>query len=351
MFVWIAVALGAGMMGIAKPQTERTTSFFLPIPSMRDVISSGRADGPEKTSYQLLNRTTGHLDELSLPVEPSWSLLSVSPWCDHDGNLQAVGRWVSRRDEQDDFCGLGLVRLPDMAVKSRVTLDVLPTGKPCWVPGHPGEVLFPAANGELYHCNLGTGDGADSEVERSTAKRPETRARPVRWKTEQPGSGVVYLDDPAWSSEPAIDRFVFVVLSMLERHGSRRTITPSRLWWLVLNDTRDAVVAAGPLNAQAEETAGCDRQFERMPNVVVGPGGKIQIAYLTRRAGENSWRLRAARLEIDATSGNPRLANSGGTSNVIASRLAATAMAVSADGKNIYAMDIAGRTTKHPLGE
>ena len=41
-----------------------------------------------------------------------------------------------------------------LTVKNRITLDVLPTGKPCWVNGRPGEILFPAGDGQLYRCNI-----------------------------------------------------------------------------------------------------------------------------------------------------------------------------------------------------
>ena len=49
---------------------------------------------------------------------------------------------------------MGSFRLSDGAVLSRVPMEILPTGRPCWVPGQERTILFPAGDGRLYRCRL-----------------------------------------------------------------------------------------------------------------------------------------------------------------------------------------------------
>ena len=59
--------------------------------------------------------------------------------------------------DEGAFCGMGSFRLSDGAVISRVPMEVLPTGHPCWVPGQSRTILFPAGDGRLYRCRLPAG--------------------------------------------------------------------------------------------------------------------------------------------------------------------------------------------------
>ncbi len=352
-FGWIAIALGAGVLGVGAHEMTGSTTFFIPSPSLHDAVPTGRPDGPDKIQYQLLDRKTGQIDALTLPQDAAWSFLSVSPWRDHDGNLQAIGRWVRRQEGHDEFCGLGLLRLPDMTLTGRITLDVLPTGKPCWVPGRPGEILFPAGNGQLYRCKLGGRAGeepvlfSDGNDGQKTAAAP--RARAVTWEAQPPGSGAVYLEDPIWSSEPAVRHLVLVALSMMEHREGRPVILPSRLWWLAMNDEGDAIVAAGRLIEPGPDGESKRTSFERMPNVVVGPGGKISLVYLARSSSENSWRLQSAPLELDPATARPHIKNDGTATRALAHGLAPAALVVSADGRDVYAIAASGGTVKHSL--
>ncbi len=150
--------------------------------------------------YRLIDQTTGRVKSLTLPEGEAWSLLSVSPWRDKDGNLEAAGRWVSRGEGADEFCGLGCLSLPSSTVKKRITLDVLPTGKPCWVPARPGEVLFPAGDGHLYRCKI-TGQGRDQRDDdpgRVPSKNEGrvVQARAVTWETKTPARASRYSPTP-----------------------------------------------------------------------------------------------------------------------------------------------------------
>jgi hypothetical protein len=350
---WMTVALGAGAFGLSAREVSGSTTFFIPSRSLHDAVPSGRPDGPDKMKYHLLDRATGKIEALPLPLEPAWSLLSVSPWRDQDGDLRAVGRWVSRLEENEEFCGLALLRLPDMTVINRITLDVLPTGKPCWVPGRSDEVIFPAGDGQLYRCNVGDRTG-DSSVDASTSSGGSewediVPVRPVAWKAKQPASGVIYLGDPAWSSEPSVRHLVFVALSMMDQHENQRIILPSRVWWLLVNEDGDAIVAAGSLTDCESAEPRNNLEFERMPNVVIGPGGKISLVYLARKSSENSWRLRSARIELDPATSLPRIERNAGASHVVAEGLSPGSLVVSADGERVYAIDASGQTVVHAL--
>ncbi len=316
------------------------------------MLPTGRPDGPERPQYQLLDRTSGAIRTLELPAEQVWSMLSVSPWRDESGHVEAAGRWVRRDDSQEPFCGLGLLSIPEMTVKTRITLDVLPIGKPCWVPGRVGEVLISAGDGQLYRCNVskqGATDesaSADSTGHAGRASRQTVATRLVNWATDMPGSGLVYLHDPFWSSEPAFRHIVFVSLSMLDVREGKRMISPASLWWLAMNEDDDEIVAAGPLAPEAP----ADVAFERMPTVVVRSGGRLSMVYLMRQRHQNHWRLRAAALTLDPSTSRPRMT---------APRdfvhdddgFAPSSLVASASGEFIYAIAHDGRTVKSVIPE
>jgi hypothetical protein len=300
-----------------------------------------------------LDQTNGQTNALTLPAREDWSLLSVSPWRDKDGNLEVAGRWVCAREGGEGFCGIGCMTLPDSTVKRRVTLDVLPSGKPCWVYGRPGEVLFPAADGQLYRCNIAgqAGENRPDNSRRRPLKNDENvlEARAVTWATKMPGLGAAYLCDPAWSSEPLLGHLVFVSLSTKEFRNGRRVILPAKLWWLVMDDEGDAIVNAGRLTIPGLEEPTNDTIFERLPSVKVGAGGEISLAYLTRNSGQKSWQLRSAKLEIDAETAVPRMRRSGARSNALANDLAPSPLVFSANGECVFAMDGSGRIVKHSI--
>ena len=279
-------------------------------------------------------------------------MLSVSPWRDKDGNLKAAGRWVCRREGEEEFCGIGFLTLPDSTVRNRVALDVLPTGKPYWVHGRPGEVLFPAADGQLYRCNVAghAGENALDNSRRLPLKNEGNRckARAVAWETEMPGLTAAYLNDPAVSSDPLLSHLVFVSLSTKEFRDGRQMIRPSKLWWLVMNDEGDAIVNAGRLTIPGPEETRSDTIFERMPSVVTGAGGEIYVVYLTKISRQKFWQLQSAKLEIDAETALPRM-RSGARSNELANDVAPSPLVFSANGEYVFAIDGSGQIVKHSI--
>ncbi len=345
------LALGAGVLGVGAHDSSGST-FFLASRSLHDALPLCRLEYPGAVEYRLVDQTNGQINALTLPERDEWSLLSVSPWRDQDGNLEAAGRWVCRREGEEEFCGIGSLRLADSTVKKRVTLDVLPTGKICWVYGRPGEVLFPAGDGQLYRCNIAgrAGENASDNSRKHPQKNESNvlKARAVAWKTEMPGLAVPRLGDPAVSSEPVLARLVFVSLSSQEFRAGRRINLPSKLWWLVLNDDGDAIVNAGRLIEPGPEEQWDDTISERLPNVVTGAGGEISLVYLTRSLGQKSWKLRSAKLEIGAETGLPRM-HSGTALDVLAKDVTASPLVVSANGEQVFAIDGSGQIVKHSI--
>jgi hypothetical protein len=349
---WTVLALGAGVLGIGTPDSAGST-YFLPRPSLHDALPLHPPEAPGDAEYRLLDQTNGQTNALALPAREDWSLLSVSPWRDKDGNLEVAGRWVCAREGGEGFCGIGFMTLPDSTVKRRVTLDVLPSGKPCWVYGRPGEVLFPAADGKLYRCNIAgqAGEKRPDDSRRLPLNNDENvlQARAVAWATKMPGLGAAALCDPAWSSEPLLGHLVFVSLSHKVFRDGCRVILPAKLWWLVMNDEGDTIVNAGRLTVPGPEEPTNDTIFERLPSIKVGAGGEISLAYLTRESGQRFWQLQSAKLEIDAETAVPRMLQSGTRSNALANDLAPSPLVFSANGECVFAMDGTGQIVKYSI--
>jgi hypothetical protein len=348
---WIAVSLSAGVLGVVVHQAPERT-FFLPRPALEDAISVGKFDSLGRLEYNLLDQTNGRVERLTLPDNDAWSLLSVSPWRNKDGELEAAGRWVRRGSDDEAFCGIGFLTLPGSTVIKRVTLDVLPTGKPCWVPGRPGEILFPAGDGQLYRCNIADRnrkDGADrSRVRPEKKEEKEAEAQVVNWDTESPGAGVVVLVDPAVVPELGLSHLVFVALGAQDWRNGQRVNLPTKLWWLAMNDQGDAIVDAGRLVVPDKEGVRDDRIYERCPNVVARPDGKINLVYLNRIAPNSSWRLRSCTLEIDSKTSLPRTRRDE-EPMTLAKDLRAEPLVVSAKGDTVYAVDRDGHIVQHSI--
>lgn len=151
---WILVALGIGAMGGMRTRVDIAASQ-IELPVRYDLLCDDR---PGSARNELIDRVTGKSAPLRLPTEDQWTNLSIPPWRDANGDEEVVGRWVSRGDGA--FCGMGSFRLSDGAVLSRVPMEVLPIGRPCWIPGQPRSILFTAGDGRLHRCRLTIGDHA-----------------------------------------------------------------------------------------------------------------------------------------------------------------------------------------------
>jgi hypothetical protein len=338
---WTGLALGARVFGVGAQPTN-SPSYYLPRPSLHDAVVSARGSAPGFEEFHLVDQTTGRIDPFPMPDGDRWGLFSVSPWRDREGHLQAVGRWVVKADgeEGNAFCGLGLLRLPDATVKSRITLNVLPTGRPCWIPGRPGEVIFPAGDGRLHRCRIdGEPAGDDSSSFRTPDRgdKGEPNPCPVLWQCAPPGTPDYLLADPMWPSDPRLRRFVFVTMSRQLPLGKERIYEPYKLWWLEISERADAILAAGPLTRAGADGSQIDGTIERYPNVAVDRRGQAHLIYLTRQPPARLWQLRSVALEIDRESGHPRISPASPQNSVLNESIALAPVMVSADGRKVYA--------------
>lgn len=348
---WTAVSLGAGALGVISRESREAT-FFLPRPALADAIAVGKPDVQGMSEYKLLDQTNGRLKSLNLPKDAAWSLLSVSPWRTKDGKLEAAGRWFSRRVGEEAACGIGFVTLSGQSVKKLITLDALPTGKPCWLPNRPGEILFPAGDGRLYRCNIAAKShesGAEYPEEApATAAEIEVAATALNWDAEIPGAGVVAITDPAVLPEPAFGHLLFVALGVQSCHDGQRTNLPTKLWWLALDDDGEAIVKAGRLLLPGPANSPDELVFERFPHVVGHPNGKLSLVYLERTAPNMTWALRACALELDPSTSLPRVARED-QALVLAKGLRPDPLIVSAQGDTVYAVDCDGEVVAHAI--
>ena len=280
--------------------------------------------------------------------------MSVSPWRDQDGDLEAVGRWTSLDPaEGKAFCGLGSFRLSNPSIVHRIALDVLPTGRPCWVPNRPGDFLFPAGDGQLHRCHLTRDRDSESQVPdrpRESARSARANSpRPVVWRCAEPGSGRTYMTDPVWSSEKELRRFVFVALSLQTRSDTKRRLEASRIWWLEMSEGGYEILSAGPLTGPATNPAMSRSLIERLPNVTAGPSGRLTLAFLTRAQGAASWRLSLAALSLDKSTGKPMISPTRETIRDAADDLVLAPPTFSTDGQTVFASAGGGHIKRYSL--
>ena len=114
-----------------------------------------------------------------------------------------------------------------------------------------------------------------------------------------------------------------------------------------MNDEGDAIVNAGRLTEPEPDRATNDTIFERLPNVVIGAGGKISLVYLARtrakaRGSCSRPSSKSTRRPGCRESAVPRPA-------VCWPRTAPSPLVVSADGECVYAIDGSGQIVKHSI--
>jgi hypothetical protein len=344
--VWALVAIGIGASGTRLPAPE--ASALLPAePPTVDVIPK---DWPIGDRYDLMDLTNGEKTPIRLPAGKKWSNVGVSPWRGPGGELEAAGRWIA--PEGEVFCGWGLFRLSDGAVLCRIATEILPMGRPCWVPGHARTIVFPAGDGQLYWCRLARGD------EEPVIRRPSVYAtgrsepsEPVVWEVRPPGSGEVFLDNPVWSHEPRLKKWIFVGLRQKEPRGDRLCFGPPRLWWLETSDDARSIVAAGRLTGTVGDDTASGVVEEHYPNVAVRADGGIRVVYVERSTGEKAWRLRSVGLGFDPTTGRPMaVAGGDGPTDEPREALQAAPLLVSTDGATVYGLSRTGGLASLTVG-
>jgi hypothetical protein len=340
---WTLVAIGIGASGTRLPRREATS--LLPPESPK--LDAMPTRWPADDRYELVDRTNGRTSPIRLPDGDRWSNISVSPWRGPGGELEAVGRWVNPK--RDDFSGWGIFRLSDGTVRHRFATEIIPSGRPCWVPGQTPTMLFAAGDGRLHRCHLDaesdetrTETGADGPVVSYATGRTDP-SELVVWEAPFPGSIEPRLNDPAWLDHPSLKKWVFASLMRLDAGRPRWVYGRSHIWWLEMREDGRAIVDAGRLTGTAENESLSDSFEERLPNVAVGPAGEIHLVYLQRQVRDNEWRLRSTALELDGRTGQPRALN--GSDSLVTPprvRLKPVSLLVSADGMTVYGVSKSG---------
>jgi hypothetical protein len=356
LIAWTVLALGVGVCRTNLRPAEET-HFFLPEPALHEAVGVSRSQLTCVEEYRLVDRSTGKAQALRLPEDATWGFVTVSPWRDQDGNLEAIGRW-SRPGApgEQSFYGLGLFRVSDASIVRSIDLDVLPTGKPCWVPGRPGDLLFPAGDGQLHRCRL-THDGnvnvnarTNADAQSHTSSSPSARPYPIAWRCALPGTGRVVIADPVWPADTALRSFVFVSLTLQTNLGGKPRFEPAQIWWLEMSELGDEILSAGRLTAPAPGSTAQGRPVvERLPSVSVSPSGRIKLAYLTRARSESSWRLSVAALSLEQATGKPVIAGLAPPSEEVPSGLLPVQPTFSADGQSVFTAADDGRIKAHSL--
>ena len=342
---WTLVAIGIGATGTRLSVRKETSSARAGTP----VVEAMPTSWPHVSGYEMVDRTSGHRTPIRLPDGDRWQLVSVAPWRTSGGELEAVGRWVN--PGRDDFSGWAIFRLSDGAVTSRIATEVLPTGRPCGIPGQGRTILFAAGDGRLYRCRLATEDGEAIVPHGSSyASGRAEPSEPLAWQVSIPGFEEPILEDPVWPSEARLKRWVFVALMPMEKREGRRVWGAPQLWWLELSDEARAIVAAGRLTDRTASPAGPDRIDERFPDFAVSPDGEIRLVFLERRNRQKEWWLRSVPIEFDPRTGRPRaVIGASGPALESGEPLQSAPILVSADGAMVYGLSASGRLATVPV--
>lgn len=277
---------------------------------------------------RLLDRETGKSAPLDLPGDDYVDCAAFSSWADEEGTSQVVGRWV-RRSGPEGMCeGYGLARFtfPGGEAIDRVPLEIMPVGRPCFMPGGSAELVFSGGDGRLYRFTFDRDAG--DEPSRPTA---------LGWREASAGKAPVAMNDPVWPSDSRLRGRLIVSLTTERTTATRRGPRHnSQLWWLELNADRTQVVAAGRLTRPGPSAADADTVEESQPNVTTTPDGGLALAYLSRRPGERGWNLRAAPIEVDPATGIPAVREE--ETATLAESRAHTAPIFSPDGRWVYTL-------------
>jgi hypothetical protein len=344
---WTLVAIGIGASGSRLPGRE-SLAPPVPVPTSMEAMPTTWPKAAVAAGYDLIDRTDGRRTPIRLRAGECWSNVSVSPWRGPRGELEAVGRWFNR--DRDDFTGWAIFRVSDGTVVGRIATEILPTGRPCWVPGQPRIIVFAASDGQLHRCRLPVGD-LEPVVARSAvyASGRGDPSDPVAWEVAPPGLGQPMLTDPVWPTDPRLRRLVFVSMSTLERRDGGPRYGPNQLWWLEMSDDAAKIVAAGRLIDSDGEEAGPDRFDRRFPDVAIGPDGRGRLVFLEAPARENTWRLRSVPLEFDQKTGRPRVVAGRAARGADAGEILLPApLLLSADGATVYGLSPSGRPGAWP---
>lgn len=306
----VLLALGTTMLAIGLSRLNP------PWPSLRtrsalrySNVNEHFLNGPDRTPHWL-DAQTGQIFPESPDDGGILEIASSSPWIDEKGRTQVVGRWSSRtpgslKSVSSDF-GLARYTFPRGEMIDHITTEVVPVSPPCWYPGTSARVLFAAGDGMLYHYAFEPDHWQQEGID--PAVRPEAGPRRLLWQCPTPGEGKIFISDLNWSTDPRMTGCLVVALrEQVSSPDGNRSFSQTQLWWLKLNFAGTEVVKCGRLLSY-DKAGSSSRAIDiRTPTIGTLADGRLALAYLTRREGDNpGWELRAAPILFDSDHQTPR---------------------------------------------
>jgi hypothetical protein len=300
-------ALGLSAVAVGLSRAVPRVSVFRDLAPPRYYGANGSIFTPPDPRNFLIDTATGRVEAAEFGPGESLEYVACSPWT-VSGDYELAGRLsVWEKTGPRTLCGnpsLARYAMPGREPRGQVETVPMIAGRPCWLPGHPSQMLLALGDGLLHRINLG-GEAGDPLA------RPEPGATggtvPLEWACPFPGEGRPILSDPISPPIRALDGRVFVALCPRVSGRQRRSFAPAQLWWLRLDPSGASIVAAGRVTVPTTQDIWTSAE-ERLPNLAVAPDGRVVIAYLGRVRGESGWRLKVAPLRLDPKSGDPTVA-------------------------------------------
>ncbi len=352
----VFLLLGASvLLALAVSSLHAPGSISLPLGVTKvDAISSSIwPDHPaDQPCCYLIDRQSDWCNAEPMPFGKRWGQLSVSQWCDADGNTEAVCQSFGfpYLGADHDCWGLARLRLPAGEVIDEVRLDVLPTGRACWVPDHPGRIVFAAGDGRLYrHDFPGWAPDFRESYTDAAARSNQGPLSRVIWKGHPPLPGLVFITDPFWPNHPLLRHFLFATVIPQTNHREQGVIEVTELAWLLMSEDGAAIEASGLLRAPTKlGSAGCTLR-KRFPIVEAGEDGTIRLVYLTSVSQSGKSCLEVIPLEIDPETRHPRVP-AGCQPGLVYEDCAPVPPLFSADGMSVYLISrSSGRIVKRQI--
>jgi hypothetical protein len=323
----ILACIAAVGLGRTAP---RPASFLVFKPGRLEAINGYHFATAQRVP-RFFNPETGSFTEVEFPGDDYVDSAAFSTWEDEEGKSEVVARWVKRDSTSgiSEGYGLGRYQMPGGELLDRVPMDVMPVGRPCFVPGRKNEVVFSGGDGKLYRLDFeGTSASSSDEDRRGPAA--------IAWRESTAGKPPLALNDPVWPGDRRMGGRLVVAATAERRTSDGNLIRIGELWWLQLNVDRTEVVAAGRLTRPNLELPMTDGLEEGQPSISVTPDGRLTLAYLRRHLGKSGWSLIVGPIDFEQETGMP-IVNKQATVSIAGSR-AHTTPIFSHDGRWVYTL-------------
>jgi hypothetical protein len=316
----MAVSFVAVLMGRSVPRTPAYR--YDPVPYL-SIMDEGAVDSRPR----VLDTRTGTLSTLPLPARQNLRWGSLSPWVDGNGERHVVGWWSAFGQGGPRAAGLtnyGLARVtfPGGRLIESIADAPVPIGRPCWSPGQPQRLLYPAGDGRLYHVDFRGSDGPASEP---------PRIQPVSWNGLPAPLREPFVESICWPESRAFGARLLAAARFPQISG--RT-TRTRLCWLTLGPSGKEVTNVETISV--DDAPDTNELGSTCASLCLSSDGRYSIAFQrpSDRAEPNAlWLAAADASELLRARGIPshRL-------RLVADRVTRVPAAFSPDGDALYAV-------------